>query len=255
VPPVSTYRVAVSPPTTSVPVEPLAGSVWGTPRRWTVFAAGYAMLVTGIATSIAAGLGVGSWQVLETGLVNATGASFGAVVLAESVVCITIAWWLLGQRPWFATALLAGAGVWISALLAVLPQPEVLIAQGVLLLAGTSLIAVGVAFYLASDLGASAQDALFVGIYERWAVRPAAVRFGLDAALVIGGVALGGQFGIGTLVATLLIPALIEPALRVGHRLARTPLPPAMRRPTADLATVVVEELLDDPPRPADADR
>lgn len=242
-------------PVTTVPAEPpsaeqVEGARWGTPRRWAVFAAGYGMLVTGIAMSIAAGLGVGSWQVLETGLVNATGASFGVVVLAESAVCITIAWWLLDQRPWFATALLAGAGVWISALLAVLPSPEAVLAQGVMLLAGNSLIAIGVAFYLASALGASAQDALFVGIYQRWTVRPALVRFGLDVTLVVAGVALGGQFGIGTLVATLLIPALIEPALRVGHRLAGTPLPPAMRRPSADPANVLVEALTDAARRP-----
>ena len=90
------------------------------------------------------------------------------------------------------------------------------------------LIAVGVAFYLAADLGASAQDALFVGFYERYGVRPGVVRFGLDFLLVVSGMALGGQFGIGTFVATLGIPLLIEPAMRVGFRLARTDPPAAL---------------------------
>jgi uncharacterized protein len=195
-----------------------------------VFAAGVACLITGIALSVTADLGVGSWQVLETGLVETTGASYGVVVLGESFVALTLAWLWLGQRPWFATVLLAFGGIGIGALLAVLSTPDAMVGRMLLLSAGMVLIAVGVAFYLASDLGASAQDALFVGFYRKYAVRPGVVRFGLDGSLVVTGALLGGQLGAGTVAVTLVVPALIEPALRTGHRLAATPLPVALQR-------------------------
>lgn len=210
---------------------------FGSPRRWGVFVAGIAFLLTGISLAITAELGVGSWQVFETGLVEATGLGYGTVVLLEALVALALAWVWLGERPWIATVVLAFGGVGIGALLDVLSTPDGLAGRIALLAVGTALIAVGVAFYLAADLGPSAQDALFVGIYRRYEVRPAVVRFVLDGSLVVGGFLLGGQLGAGTVAMTILVPVLIEPALRLGHRLADTPVPAALARtaPVAEL--------------------
>lgn len=213
------------PAASSLPHQP-----FGTPRRWGVFAGGIAALLTGISLAITAELGVGSWQVFETGLVEATGLPFGTVVLGEALAALALAWFWLGERPWIATLVLAFGGVGIGAMLSVLATPDGLAARIGLLAAGTVLIAVGVAFYLAADLGPSAQDALFVGFYRRYGVRPAVVRFGLDASLVLGGYLLGGQLGAGTVAMTVCVPAFIEPALRLGHRLADTPVPTALAR-------------------------
>jgi len=211
-------------------VSSLPDQPFGTPRRWGVFVAGVACLLTGISLAITAELGVGSWQVFETGLVEATGLGFGVVVLGEALAALALAWFWLGERPWIATLVLAFGGVFIGVLLDVLSTPDLLAARIALLGVGAALIAVGVAFYLAADLGPSAQDALFVGIYRRYEVRPAVVRFALDGSLVVGGFLLGGQLGAGTVAMTVLVPALIEPALRVGHRLADTPVPAALAR-------------------------
>jgi uncharacterized membrane protein YczE len=211
-------------------VSSLPDRPFGTPRRWGVFVAGIACLLTGISLAITAELGVGSWQVFETGLVEATGLGFGTVVLAEALGALALAWLWLGERPWIATLVLAFGGVGIGALLDLLTTPASLVARIALLAAGALLIAVGVAFYLAADLGPSAQDALFVGIYRRYEVRPAVVRFVLDGSLVVGGFLLGGQLGAGTVAMTVLVPVLIEPALRIGHRLADTPVPAALAR-------------------------
>jgi uncharacterized membrane protein YczE len=211
-------------------VSTLPEQPFGTPRRWGVFVVGIACLLTGIALAITAELGVGSWQVFETGLVEATGLGFGTVVLGEALAALALAWFWLGERPWIATLVLAFGGVGIGALLAALSTPELLVARIAMLAAGAALIAVGVAFYLAADLGPSAQDALFVGIYRRYEVRPAIVRFALDGSLVVGGFLLGGQVGAGTVVMTILVPVLIEPALRLGHLLADTAVPAALAR-------------------------
>lgn len=215
--------------TTLADISRPRGATLGSPRRWLVFVAGLISLITGIALSISAGLGVGSWQVLETGLVELTGASFAVVAFVESVVAIALAWVWLRQRPWIATAVLAFGGIGIGLLLDVLQTPGTLGGQVALLAVGVVLLAIGVAFYLASDLGASAQDALFVGLYTHYRLRPSRVRLAMDGTLVAAGAAIGGQVGLGTVLLTLGLPLGIEPALRLGHRLAGTPLPASMR--------------------------
>ena len=211
---------------TSAPVRPSAALLplqWGSPRRWAVFLVGVTLLGTGVALSIAAEVGVGSWQVLETGLVESTGARFGVVVVVESLVALTLAWVWLRQPPGIATVLIAFAlGPLIDVLLGVLPQTDALGWSVAQFTVGTVLIGTGVGFYVAAELGPSAQDALFVGFYRRYPVRPRTVRLGLDLLLVAGGFALGGQLGIGTVVVTLGLPLVVEPALKVGHRMAGT---------------------------------
>lgn len=196
---------------------------WGTPRRWGVFLLGATLLGSGVAMSIVAEVGVGSWQVLETGLVETTGAPFAVVVVVESLVALGLAWVWLRQPPGVATVLIAlGLGPLVGVLLEVLPRTDALgwsIGQFTL---GTILIGTGVGFYVAAELGPSAQDALFVGFYRRYPVRPRTVRFGLDLLLVALGFALGGQVGAGTVVVTFGLSLVVEPALRVGHHMAGT---------------------------------
>lgn len=234
----------------NLPAPPAGTPGWGSPRRWAVFTFGYICLIVGIAMGITAELGVGSWQVLETGLVELTGASFGVVATVEAVVALTIAWVWLNQPPWIATGLLAIGGMAIGALIDVMDTPEGLVVRIALFAVALLLMAVGVAFYLASDLGASAQDAIFVGIYRTYALRPGAVRFVMDGVLVLAGVVIGGQFGVGTLAMTVGLPAMIDPALRLGHRLADTPLPTGLviaAQPLAGPEDIQRE----DPPGPA----
>lgn len=204
-------------------VAPAPVSPWGTPRRWLVFLLGVTSLGSGVALSITADVGVGSWQVLETGLQTFTGLPFAVVVIAESLLALALAWVWLRQPPGIATVIIAfGLGPLVGILLEVLPAPAST-AFGVGQFAlGTTLIGTGVGFYVAAELGPSAQDALFVGLYRKYPMRPGTARFLLDATLVVLGFALGGQLGIGTLVVTLGLPLVVEVALPIGHRMAGT---------------------------------
>lgn len=216
-------------------LQPPQDSPWGTPRRWLVFLLGVTLLGSGVALSITAEVGVGSWQVLETGLVEATGVSFGVVVIAESLVALTLAWVWLRQPPGIATFVIAlGLGPLIGLMLEVLPAPASTTLGVVQFTLGTVMIGTGVGFYVAAGLGPSAQDALFVGLFRRYPIRPGVARFGLDATLVLMGFALGGQLGIGTVVVTVGLPFVVEPALALGHRLAVTR--PVTHEPTGHTA-------------------
>lgn len=203
-------------------------SEWrGSPRQWAVFALGATLLAVGVAVSIAAGrfvpVGVGSWQVLETGLVATTGARFAVVVIVESFVALALAWLVFRVPPGAATVVVAFLiGPLVDFMLGVLPSPTTVVPAVAQFAVGTVLLGIGVGLYVSAKLGPSAQDALFVGMFTRLPLRPAAARFLLDAALTVGGWLLGGQLGAGTVVVLLVLPPIVERSLLAGQRLAGT---------------------------------
>lgn len=197
-------------------------------RRWAVLLLGAGLVAAGVAATIVAGLGVGSWQVFETGIIAQTGASFGVVAVTESVLVLLFAWVWLGQRPGAATALFAFVvGPVVGLLLDWWVTPSTLLGSVAVFVAGATVLGAGVGFYVAAGLGASAQDALFVGLFSRFRIRPAVARFVTDASLVLVGWILGGQVGAGTVLITFGLPVVIEPALRTGAGLAGMPVPGA----------------------------
>lgn len=198
----------------------------GLVRRWVVLLVGVTILVSGVAASINAGIGVASWQVFETGLAAVTGLPLGWILLLESVVVLLVAWLALGIRPGPATVLLALAGgPAIDWLTGALPTPDAFGWALAMLVVGSVMIGVGISLYVPAELGPSAQDSLFVGLYRRLGLRPGVAKFGTDLALVLAGWLMGGQVGIGTVLVTVLIPPMIDLLMPVGHRIAGTPVP------------------------------
>lgn len=206
--------------------RPRRSARWGRARQWTAFLLGAAVLAVGVAATVAAGAGVGSWQVFETGVVATTGASFGAVAVTESLLVLAVAWAWLRQPPGPGTVVFAATvGPLIGMLIDRVPQPTewpvVALQCGV----GIGATALGIGLYVGADLGPSAQDSLFVGLFRRYRMSPGTARFATDAALVASGSALGGQIGPGTVAITITLPVLVSPALRLGHRIAGTARP------------------------------
>lgn len=193
------------------------------PRRWIVLVTGMSILVPGVALSIVAGVGVGSWQVFETGLAAATGAPLGWVLVLESLAVLAVVWAWLGVMPGPGTVVLAlVGGPVIGWLTGIVPPPATTLGAWAMFGAGCAMIGLGISLYVPAELGPSAQDALFVGLHRRFRWRPGLAKLATDASLVLGGWWLGGQVGLGTVVVTLAIPPIIEFAMPHGHRLAGT---------------------------------
>ena len=207
-------------------------SSWrGTSRQWAVLVVGMLLLGIGVAISIQAAaevrLGVGSWQVFETGLVEFTGARFGVVVFVESFVALALAWVLFRIPPGPATLFIAlFIGPMVDVLLGVIPSPTTFGPAVAMFVAGTVGVGLGVGLYVSADLGPSAQDSLFVGMFTRLNMRPAVARLVLDGLLTIGGWLLGGTIGVGTVLVLLIVPPAVERSLLLGQRLAGTDLTP-----------------------------
>jgi hypothetical protein len=165
------------------------------------------VLGTGVALLLDARLGSDGYSMLINGLSITTGVEFGVVNVVVGVVFVGLAW-LRGRTPGLATVVQpVVVGFVVSALLPVLPTPDSLGARcGELALAFVVLI-VGVAGYLASELGAGPTEVAALA----WDP-PVPFRWSYSAVQFLGGLTgwlCGADFGFGT----VMVVALIGPCV------------------------------------------
>jgi uncharacterized membrane protein YczE len=202
------------------------------PRVRGGYGARYASLVFGlfifavaIVLILESKLGLSPWDVLNQGLAKHSPLSFGMANVAVGVVVLFIGW-SLGGRPGVGTVANAVlVGVFIQLLTAIdaidRMQHDGLGVRIALLVAGIVLIGPASAFYIGADLGAGPRDTLMLVGARRTRFRIGIVRATLEICALAVGIALGGTFGVGTVLFALLIGPIIEASFAA---LARTPL-------------------------------
>jgi uncharacterized membrane protein YczE len=184
-------------------------------------------------------LGLSPWDVLNQGLSKHTPLSFGMANVAVGIVVLGIAW-ALGGRPGIATvanALLVGTfiqGLTSIAAIEALAH-DGLPARVALILLGIALIGPASAFYIGADLGAGPRDTLMLVGSRRTGIRVGAVRAVIEICALAAGIALGGTFGVGTVLFAFLVGPIVEASFAL---LARTPL----AAPSPAPVTVVIAE-------------
>lgn len=138
---------------TRSPVQPR-----GRALAWPRLIVGSWLFASGIALMVRAHLGVSSWDVLHDALHLNTSLTFGAAVVAVSVV-VVVASFVMGVKPGpgtIANVILVGAftdAILLTGLLGGL-SPGPLLARVLALLLGVVVIAVGTAMYISAGLGA-----------------------------------------------------------------------------------------------------
>ncbi len=189
---------------------------------------GLVLFAVGLWLGLVAELGVGPWDVLTGGLSRQTGVRFGLMAIIVSVVVLLIGI-AARVRPGIGTLLnvfVIGAVLDLlltSPLLADLgDQPLPLRLTATLL--GIATVAAGSALYLGAHLGPGPRDGLMVAIHLRTGWRVGTARAVLECVVLVLGVLLGGQVGVGTLLFALGIGPAVQVAFRV---LRQTPV----RRP------------------------
>ena len=147
-------------------------------------------------------LGLSPWDVLAQGLAKHSPLSFGTATIVIGVVVLCIAW-SLGGPPGIGTvanAVLIGA--FIQALTAIDALVNLshdgLSVRLPLLVFGIGLIGPASAFYIGADFGAGPRDTLMLVGARRTRFRIAVVRATLEVLALGAGIALGGTFGVGT---------------------------------------------------------
>lgn len=163
----------------------------------------------GLALMVLARFGLGPWEVLHQGLSRRTGIPIGAVGIAVGFL-VLLAWVPLRQRPGVGTLTnVVLIGLTIDAVLAVTPAPESVPVRAGCLAAGITLMGIGSGLYIGAGLGAGPRDGLMTGLAARGhSLR--LVRTVLELSALVGGWALGGTVGIGTVVFACSIGPLVQ---------------------------------------------
>lgn len=184
-----------------------------------------------VALQVRAVLGVSSWTVLTQGLEHVVPWSFGVITVVSSLV-ILLLWIPLRQRPGIGTLLNALAiGPAADLVLWLVPTPGTLVGRVLLLAASLALLAVATACYIGAGFGTGARDGLMVGLHERFGWPVWAARTVVEVTVVVVGWLLGGDVGIGTVVAAFAIGPMVQPLMPVFRRFPWSPVPEARPAP------------------------
>jgi uncharacterized membrane protein YczE len=186
----------------------------------------------GLALMVRAGIGVAPWDVLSQGISHRTGIPFGLVTNILGAL-ILLLWIPIRVRVGVGTVgnvLLLGTSAQLG--LSFIPQQTVPWVQALVFAGGLALVAVATGLYIGARLGPGPRDGLMTGLQRRTGWRIWIVRTGIEVVVLIAGIALGGQFGIGTVAFALLIGPMVNvtmPLFRVPE--ARTPVDPTPVEP------------------------
>ncbi|PZF11010.1 hypothetical protein DEJ25_11510 [Curtobacterium sp. MCPF17_011] len=200
--------------------------------RFVQLAVGLFLYGASVALQVRAVVGVSSWTVLTQGLENVLPWSFGVVTVTSSFV-ILLFWIPLRQRLRIGTVLnVLSVGPAADLVLWLVPEPGDLLGRVLLFVASLALLAVATACYIGAGFGTGPRDGLMVGLHERLGWPLWVARTSVEVTVVVIGWLLGGDVGVGTVVAAFAIGPMVQPLMAVFRRfpwspgVGRTPAPP-----------------------------
>ncbi|MDU0346134.1 hypothetical protein RWH44_10520 [Microbacterium sp. KSW2-29] len=197
--------------------------------RVTRLLVGLVLYGTGAAFTVAAGLGVDPWTVFAQGISRVTGVGIGWVTNIVGLGVLLL-WIPLRQKPGVGTIaniLLVGTSLQLA--LALLPHPDVLWLQALMLVTGVVLVAVASGLYIGANFGPGPRDGLMTGLHGRFGWPIWACRLTVEGTVFVLGWLLGGTVGIGTVIFALGIGPLVH----IAMPLLATPRPAPRLRPDA----------------------
>jgi uncharacterized membrane protein YczE len=173
----------------------------------------------GIPLLIRADLGVAPFDVLTTGVHEATGWSLGVCFIAMSSVFFAVGGLLGGTLGWACIAGTLVIGQLVNLVLPLLPEMHALGPRVAMLIGAIAIIAVAICLVITTELGPGPTEVLMLGLVHRgMGIIPA--RWISDGTPVVLGTVIGGSLGPGTLLFALVLGPLVKAGLR---RLRYTP--------------------------------
>lgn len=163
----------------------------------------------GIALMLRSGQGLPPWDVLHQGLANQFGLTVGIWSIIVSVV-VLMGWLPLRERYGVGTILNAIViGVVIDVASPMLPVPSSAVLQLTMNAAGIVVVGIASGLYIGANLGPGPRDGLMTAIARR-GLSIRLTRWGIEIAVLVAGILMGGTFGIGTVAFALLIGPLVQ---------------------------------------------
>lgn len=193
------------------PSQTLAISV-----RLTRLAVSWVGVAIGVPLLVRADLGVAPFDVLNVGLSELTGLSFGLSFVINSLVFF-LAGRLLGARlGWASVTGTIVIGPLVDVVLRLIPETDALAVRVPLMVGGIAVIALAICLVITTELGAGPTEVLMLGLVHRgMGLVPA--RWVSDGLPVVVGLMFGASIGIGTVVFVLAMGPLVTFGLGALH--------------------------------------
>ena len=181
-------------------------------RRLLWLALGMLVSAIGIVMMLQANIGLEPWSVLQQGMAQSFGITYGtaSVIVGAAAIGVAI---LFGESFGFGTVInIVLCAVFIDALLWLgwVPQMSGTLSGVLMLLAGLELLVLGTWMYMKSALGAGPRDALMVALARRTGRSVGLCRISVEILVILTGYVLGGQVGIGTVISALGLGSLFN---------------------------------------------
>ena len=181
-------------------------------RRLCWLILGVAVSAVGIAMMLQANVGLEPWSVLQQGMAQQTGMTYGtASAIAGAAAILTAV--AFGESFGFGTIInIIGCAVMIDAIQAaqLIPRMEHLGSGILMLVLGLELLALGTWLYMKSALGSGPRDALMVALARKTHHSAGVCRAVVDVLVTVIGFFLGGPVGIGTILSAVGLGPLIN---------------------------------------------
>ena len=163
-----------------------------------------------LALMVRGALGLAPWDVLHSGFIRHVPMTLGQAVVLFSFLVLLL-WVPLREMPGLGTISNAVVvGISADATLAVVDRPDALAARVALMVGGIVLCGLASALYIGAQLGRGPRDGLMTGLARRTGLSLRLVRTGLEVAVVLIGLLLGGVLGLGTVAYALAIGPLTQ---------------------------------------------
>ena len=170
---------------------------------------------TGEAILIHAGIGVSPWTVLAQGISKQADLTVGMATFVVSVLVLFL-WIPLRETPGIGTILNAILiAMSIDVMAPFIPNPTDKIPQIIQATVGIILVGIGSALYLTANLGPGPRDGWMTGVQKKTNWPIGRVRVGIEIIVLSIGIALGGIFGLGTVMFAIGIGPAISMSLGV----------------------------------------
>lgn len=174
--------------------------------------AGVVVSAFGITMMLQANVGLEPWSVLQQGLAQTAGITYGTASMIVGAAAIGTAI-LCGESFGIGTVVdIVLCAVSIDGLLWLdwIPEMQDLSSGICMLLGGMELLALGTWMYMKSALGAGPRDALMVALAHKTGRSVGLCRISAEIIAIVIGFLLGGQVGIGTVISALGLGSLLN---------------------------------------------
>jgi uncharacterized membrane protein YczE len=212
----STGSPVAPPPVRLAELGPLAQLRAGRlPLRLALLYLGLLVYGASLAMMVRADLGLAPWDVLHSGLIRHIPITLGQALVLVSFVVLVL-WIPLREMPGLGTISNAVVvGLACDATLAFLDRPDAPVLRVGLMLLGVATCGLATALYIGAQLGRGPRDGLMTGLARRTGLSLRLVRTGLEVGVVVIGLLLGGELGLGTVVFALTIGPIAQALLPI----------------------------------------